>query len=434
MQEKKQYLPHVYDEDNVSYAVKRFVLAFNNFVEFYQRVPSKEIIKEKKLYNAWKKYSKLEKLSELDREYLQNHLIKIEEIYLQKQVGEEDLKYNIRQVVIEFVEEFNNFVEKYKRAPSYKKMEEKSLYHKMLKYTSIKYLNPIEKAYVEDNLNTSYLVRVALINFVKEFNDYFVEHKTVPPATTNLYQKWRFFRNPQNLNEAEMQYYVNNMAILPSISKDGVKSEIKEFVAKYNQFVELNKRAPTSSYANNDERKLYASKLYYVDDNNCSSKDAEYIKKNLQYAPLIKYYLVQFVEEYNEFVKTHNRCPSQFGSEKNDATLYQRWIHYCKHRTNLTDEEIVYLENNLIQIRKLRQYVVEFVNQYLAFKKEKGREPSSSLKVPTPERNLAISVHRYKYKLKLTEDEIEYLKEIGIDVRACRQTLQDKENKEIATV
>lgn len=433
MKDEKPYTPQVNDSDNVRNAVKRFVKVFNDFLDFYHRVPSPVIKKEAKLYREWKRFTSFEGLNAEEIEYIKNNLRTIEQAYLEKEVDEEDIKNNIRLVVKKVVQEFNDFVEEHKRAPSYKNEDERSLYNSIIRYSKPNNITSAEKDYIDKYLNKKYLVRTALIKYVKDFNEYFVEHLSLPPANSNLYQRGRDYK-PENLNPAELQYYINNIAFLPTISTDGVKPAVKLFVADYNNFVKDYKRAPNSAYANKSERKLYAKKLYYENPDNCSKKDWEYVNKNLLDAPVIRYYVIQFVEEYNLFVKTYNRHPYQFGGGHNEDSLYQRWVRYYLNHKNITVDEIAYIDNNIVKKSRIRTLVVEFVNDYLAFKNEHGREPSSSLKVPTPERNLAIRIHNYKYKLKLSEDEMEYLKEIGIDVRACRQSLKNKENKEITTV
>ena len=440
METKEKRTYNFYDSDGVNRRLKAFVVVFNDFVNHYNRVPSPAIENEKKLYKKWKYYTDFNNLNEAEIEYINKNLIKVDERLIEREIEDYTKQNNVREVVKKLVEELNDFVEENKRLPSYKIESENPLYTKFKKYTNPVNANSAEINYIEKYLNKKYMIRKAIIELVQDFNRYFVENKRIPGANSALYQRWNSYRTLEGLTEAEINYYINNIAFLGVDHKDGVSENVKIYVGEYNLFVKTHKRVPTSTPKRKEERILYRKHLYYSKPENCSENDRKYIdmflvKKlvddnfNDSKIPFIRPLTIMFVEEYNDYVIKYGKHPTQYDNIDCAASLYQRWIKYFKNKENVTDDEIVYMEENLLRRPNVRKTVYEFVEAYLAFVKQYGRTPSNYVKRSHEEKTLATRAYNYKYNYVLTKDEIELLLQVGIDVEACRRRARERKEK-----
>jgi len=305
--EKKQILTNIgfvwivvgFDDDNIRVALKQFVEKFNSFVIAHGRCPiayntpkNQKEIDEARLYAKWKWYRNFKNLENED-----------EIIYVQISLIKPPM---IRDVVKQFVTDFNDFVIKYKRAPNaYKnpknkeEQNEKNLYARWRRYRQADGLeNEDEIKYLKDNLIQPPNVREVVKQFVEEFNFWISGHNRIPNqrpqnATElenreeiNLYAKWRRYRLAKNLNQDEQDYLKANGIDVIEEYIDTVRKEVKQFVADFNTFVIIKKRPPQSSskkkpgQENKDELSLYKKWCKYRQAKNLNRDEQDYLKEH----------------------------------------------------------------------------------------------------------------------------------------------------------
>ena len=130
--------------------------------------------------------------------------------------------------------------------------------------------------------------------------------------------------------------------------------------------------------------------------------------------------LKRFVEEFNQFITTNKRMPKRCDEPKTDEekyekSLYQKWLVYHKFENLKNNEEINYIQDNLIQLEKdtIRESVKKFVKDFVDFVIKNKREPRQT--GDTEERKLYDKWTTYRKIENLkNEDEIEYLQTNGI--------------------
>jgi len=297
-------------------------------------------------------------------------------------------------------------------------------------------------------------VRESLKIFVDKFNMFVIENKRYPRCyqkpidkeqedEKNLYHLWRKYRNPENLEHAnEIQYIQENLV---KASKDSIREAVKNFVEDFNKFVLENKRYPLCYKNPTDKTSIYERNLYnrwivYRNPENLENEEEiQYIDKNL-IKENVREILKQFVDEFNLFVLEHKRVPTSVKdtttSEKRDErNLYQKWYQY-RNLANLENEdEIRYIQENLIKLPQIRVEVKEFVEKFNKFVADNKRQPSSSPK-NQEERNLYKQWKKYTQAKNLKhQDEIDYLQDNGISITGLEEYLiEETKNEDVVSV
>lgn len=129
--------------------------------------------------------------------------------------------------------------------------------------------------------------------------------------------------------------------------------------------------------------------------------------------------IVNFVANYNEFVTIHNRNPRSYNPD--EKSLYIARYRYTNPK-NLNDEEIKYLQDNLIVIKEVKLAVENFVKEYKDYVKRYGCEPTI-----ITEPSLYSKMNMYTNPKYLTEGDIQYLQKNGIEINLFDKTKSIRE-------
>lgn len=239
---RKKY--NVYDTDGVRKSLKKFVEDFNSFVSIYGRPPI-DRKEEHAIYLRWINYRNKDNLTEVEKTYLDENLVKLESVSVP---------------MMEFVKEFKRFIEIHGRKPSIVgESKEKNLYRRYAYYKKEKNFNEDQIVFLKANgIISADNVRDAIKKFVTEFNDFVETHRRYPIQGKDkaLCAKWRVYTDPKNLNKEELEYVQTRLA-----KSDNIRQKVKEFVEKYNRFISTYNKKP--KYSSEDKEERYLCELYY---------------------------------------------------------------------------------------------------------------------------------------------------------------------------
>ncbi|MFQ6724082.1 MAG: hypothetical protein ACLRFE_01935 [Clostridia bacterium] len=405
-------------KNKVRKVVINYVERYNEFVRIHNRNPRGHIPGEQSLYMSFKKYSSLQGLTEDEIKYLQDNLVKIQDVRLS---------------LINFVEDYNNFVTKYGRPPQ--RQSDTSLYLRMIKYINPNNLSEIEVKYLEKNginvelLYNSNLAGKGVKRFVEDYLKFIDKNGREPSIQheKELYKRMIHYTNPNNLSEDDVIYLERNgIKVRPNDKSKVVGRGVKGFVEEYKEFVEKYHRKPDCV----TEKTLYGKMIRYTNANNLSEVEIEYLEDNdieiryLDDTNLVRKVVKKFVAEYKEFVEENGREPKK----QNETNFYYKKIYYTNSK-NLTEAEIRYLEENGISVRTfdrsdpIGKGVKNFVQEYKDLIEKNGRKPRYET-----ERGLYDKMIRYTNPKNLSDDDIKYLKENGIEIRSLDKTNSIRES------
>ena len=274
-----------------------------------------------------------------------------------------------------------------------------------------------------------YVIRQVVKDFVSEYVSFVDSKKREPKnsrtddAERHLYSKWIKYGDSKNLNDAEIKYIKGNGIELRD--ERTVRTVVKKFVEDYNSFVRANGRKPKRR-GNNKEDGLYQRFCIYTNPHNINEQELKYLEKNgidIRYEEIdtdnIRTEIKKFVKDYLSFVSENKREPK---SNKNSLEngLYQRYRKYT-NPDNITEEELLYLKDNNIQIQvveDIRKSVINFVAEYNEFVLKYKREPERvSSNSDVNEERLYSKWLTYANPENLSEDELKYICNNGITLR-----------------
>jgi len=206
--------------DNIRPCVKEFVQKYLDFISNYNKHPQCEgkIKGEHALYQSWRKYTNLENLKNQEEiDYLIASGIEIREKIV--------VNDNIRICIKEFVEKYLDFVATYHKYPQQRGgvKGERGLYNKWLRYTNPENLNQKEIDYliasgieIREKIVINDNIRICIkefaekyLNFVSTYNKHPQDRGDIEGESA-LYQLWRKYTNPANLNQEEKKYLTYN--------------------------------------------------------------------------------------------------------------------------------------------------------------------------------------------------------------------------------
>ena len=407
-----------YDQDNIRFSVKKFVQEFLAFKEKSNRYPRKSADKdENSLYTRWSIYTNPHNLNEDEKKFINANNIKS---------PKEDVIHNY---IIDFVNDYLEFIQKYHRKPRHRGSEpgETNLYQKLLKYTNPANINEEERQFIESHSieirekQTIENIRQSIIIFVDDFIKFKEVYKRNPRSTTEsaLYQRWFKYTNLPDLTNEEIKYLQDND--IEFLKKDIVRKSVKCFVAEYLNFVEKFHRTPNKSGTESGEGLLYNKTLTYLNPDNLSIEEQKYIQENgikLRCEEKIRPAIIKFVNEYLEFIQKFKRKPRKRGPEDRELSLYQRHKMYTDPK-NVNEEEQLYLkQHNIINSSEetVRPHISQFACDYLQFIETFGRKPKKT-GFEKGEDSLYKKWVKYTNAKNLSEEEVEFLQEISIEVR-----------------
>lgn len=248
-------------------------------------------------------------------------------------------------------------------------------------------------------------VRFSIKYFIRDFNAFYLEHKRTPLDNSKeehpLYLRWHKYRNFNNLNEEEKEYYIKNIVDIGKISwlLQKFVNDFNAFYAKYNRF-------PSQNAETEEEASIYSRYRYYTNRYNCNDEELQLLKENgIIPKDNVRKAIIKFVNEYNEFVSTYKRKPRTCNID--ERKLYSKISRYTKDK-NLNEDEIAYIEKNMIKVSDVRESVKLFVKEYLDFVSKYNRVPSNNSN-DDKENRLYHKYWFYTNALNLTEDEIKYV-------------------------
>ena len=254
-----------YDKDNVRFRLKSFVEDFNAFVKENGRTPVDSKEGEHAIYLRWHKYTNSKELNKEEVEYLQKHLVKLD---------------GISNTMKKFVKDYKEFIKINGRKPkvSSEDKDERNLQRKYQYYKNPKHFNSKEIEYLTNEGIIS-PVRDFLINFVAEFNT-FVEKNGRGPrykirSERELYTRWRRVLNLDNWNDEEKEYLQTYLA-----KTDNIRSCVKNFATDYVNFRNNYNREPSCKSEIVEEHKLYEKYRWYCSDEKLSNEEIAYLQKH----------------------------------------------------------------------------------------------------------------------------------------------------------
>lgn len=256
-------------------------------------------------------------------------------------------------------------------------------------------------------------VRFSVKYLVRDFNAFYLEHKRPPLDNSKeehpLYLRWHKYRDFDNLNEEEKEYYQKNIVDMGNISW-----LLQKFVNDFNAFYEKYNRFPSQNAKTEEELSVYSRYRYYSKKYNCNKEELQLLKDNgIIPKDNVRKCVIKFVDEYNDFVSTYNRKPNtKSKEERNLCSKYHRYTTV----ENINKDEIVYIEKNMIKVSDVRESVKLFVKQYLDFVSKYNKVPANNSN--DDKENSLYSRHWfYTNALNLTEDEIKFILDNNIYVR-----------------
>ena len=133
--------------------LREFITQFNNFVQANGRYPRSSCAdkQESSLYKAWKRFQQPEILTDKEKEYYQEH---IKTIPIPKTINSEVMDENeIKRGIIEFVKNYNEFVQTYGSEPrrTGTRPNEVRLYKQKWRFTKIQNVKPAEAEFLTAN-------------------------------------------------------------------------------------------------------------------------------------------------------------------------------------------------------------------------------------------------------------------------------------------
>jgi len=170
----------------------------------------------------------------------------------------------------DFVTKRGRTPKRYRNPQNQEERDESNLRSKRDRYRQVENLkNEDEIQYLQVNLINLPEISKDLIKFVEDFNAFVLKYKRAPGSPNNpksreekdeinLYVRWRKYRKEENLNnEEEKKYFKINLAQPPNIRK-----EIRDFVEDFKNFVKEYGRLPKcyknpKNQAERDERNLH---------------------------------------------------------------------------------------------------------------------------------------------------------------------------------
>ena len=250
--------------------VKDFVNQWNAFVDKYYRIPKRGSLdpKEKALYTKRVEDFAFKRVTKEEWHYLEKNL-------QQSKVG---------QIIINYVEDYNEFVLLHGHAPRHngEKPNEKNIYERGVKLTKKQRLNEYERKYIDENA-IKVIIRDVVIEFIEKFNKFVQSNERYPSHNSknkdecSLYEMWCLFRDADILTPGEKEYYKNNLL---TIDKLQAKPTIRQFVKNYKEFVQTYGAEPTRSGKNPNEIALYKQKWRYTKIKYISLIDAKFLTRN----------------------------------------------------------------------------------------------------------------------------------------------------------
>lgn len=328
-------------ENKVRNHVKKFVEEFNNFVKEKGRPPRQKYEDEFSLASKWTVIKRGKELTDAEKDYVEQFLVKVENIrpvirefaekYTQfikeqgrkpkasnseeervlyrwfewytksKHLNEAEIKYltnlgfeirypqtdNIRPAVKKFVKDYNAFVEINHRDPTFSRDEdEKHLYLKWQRYTGVNKsldLNDDEREYIAKNLSKVNIRRVIKL-FADDLSAFIKVNGRLPKDKfrdeKNLFNKWKKYTNPDNINEYESKYLTDAGIDIKTSSNENIRLDLKFFVRQYKEFKQTKKREPSYSSGDKSEIKLYLNLVKYQEAQDLTTEEISYLNEN----------------------------------------------------------------------------------------------------------------------------------------------------------
>jgi len=137
--------------------------------------------------------------------------------------------------------------------------------------------------------------------------------------------------------------------------------------------------------------------------------------------------LQDFVRDFLEYLKLNNgEKPKYNKSNKLEMRLYDKWITYTNPK-NLSKEEIKYLQKYGIELKRIneiqnvRMSVQDFVRDFLEYLNKNNGEKPKYNKANKIEFRLYDKCLTYTNPKNLSEEEVEYLKANGIELRRVNE-------------
>lgn len=334
---------HKYAKDSyIKISVKNFIAELNDFVYYNRRMPVSNKESEKHFFEIWYEFSKPNTLNDAERKYIADNM-----------PGE----LKIRQFIVDFVNAFNEFVITNKRVPNQKNGgKENTLYYKWNTYKNLK-LSTIEKEYVNANLlffpitphayNIKQEVRIQVIDFVREFNEFVTEYKRLPSASfknkseRSLWSKYFRYTVKGEVSEMEKEYIKQN---LKSIE---IRQSLMDAVQNYNKFIETYKRKPQFNGTEKNELSIVIALKKVISLEDLTEQEKKYIKYELNRLYFIRCSVIDFLKEYKDFKAMYKREPISTVTDDNfERNLAIRIHAYKSGIRKLNRYEIDYLEYN----------------------------------------------------------------------------------------
>lgn len=256
-------------------------------------------------------------------------------------------------------------------------------------------------------------VRFSIKYFVEDFNAFFKEFNRPPldhkKEEHALYLRWHKYRNYDNLNAEEIEYFEKYIVKMSNVSW-----LLQKFVNEFNAFYERCNRFPTQYADTEEERSIYSRYRYYTNRYLCNKYELQLLKdNNIIPNDNVRRVVKKFVQEYNTFVIDYGRKPNT--KSKVEKALCGKYARYT-NPDNLNDDEIRYVDKNLLKPSKVRESVKKFVKECLELKANHIKLSSKKV-VECFGKKFYHKYWFYTNALNLNNDEIRYLQDNDIDVR-----------------
>ena len=264
-------------------------------------------------------------------------------------------------------------------------------------------------------------IRFSVKYFVEDFNAFYLKNNR-PPLDHDkeehaLYLRWHKYRNVDNLNAAETEYIEKNLVKIGNINW-----LLQKFVNEYNKFVKENNRTPVANAKTKEERSVYSRLCYYTHTYKPNEDELQLlIDNNIVSTDNIRKKVKEFVKEYNEFIEMYGRKPKN-GNTKEENSLYSKYLRYTNPE-KLNNEELIYVNNNLIKVKKIRDALKTSVADYLNFVQTHGRKPRNNSS-NHEETLLYGRIWTYTYAPNIRNEEIQYLLDHGLKVRGIDKLIE----------
>lgn len=206
-----------------------------------------------------------------------------------------------------------------------------------------------------------------------------------------------------------------------------VREEIKEFVNRWNSFVDKRYRIPMYGCVDPEEVELYDKRMGEFSPHNITKDEELYLKLNLAKSKVRKA-VVNHVRAYNEYVLINGCAPRITGQTIDRDNVFDK-LPYLNKPINLNEYEQKYIDENTIKV-VVRIDLRKFITQFNDFVQKNGRYPKRS-KTDKMEDALYKAWWRYSKTEVLTDKEKDYYKENIINLSAENTTKDKNDEKKV---